>query len=170
MAILENPNSPSQPKAGVYGWYAQKDGQESIAIYVGKAGEKKCLLPTGTLFRAIGELHRVPFTSNEQQSLYSSLDTNFIVGTALRYFEARGFVCVWKHIDDDPKQEKYWVGKQKPILQDLKTADIKPEFRMRRNEVGYWKARKTDSGVAEAEKCVFSALDAATAGLKTLGM
>jgi hypothetical protein len=168
MAIFQNPNDPPQPKAGVYGWYAQKDGQEPITIYVGKAGEKKCLLPTGTLFRAVGELHRVPFTSNERTSLYSTLDTNFIVGTAIRYFEEKGFVCVWKHIDHDPKEEKHWVAKQKPILQDPKTADIKAEFRMRKSESGYWKTRKTQNGIAEAEKTIFSALDAATRELKTL--
>ena len=88
MAIFENPNSPCQPHEGVYGWYAQKDGQETIAIYIGMAGQKMSFIPKGTLFRGISELQRNTFTSNHP---YNTLDTDFIVGTTILYFESLGY-------------------------------------------------------------------------------
>ncbi|MBW1702958.1 MAG: hypothetical protein JRJ50_12735 [Deltaproteobacteria bacterium] len=85
MAIFGNPNFPVQPQRGVYGWYAHKNGKETIAIYIGMAGQKESFLPKGTLFRGISELQRNTFTSNSPN--YNALDTDFIVGTAILFFE-----------------------------------------------------------------------------------
>jgi hypothetical protein len=82
------------------------------------------------------------------------------VGTAIQYFEGKGYRCEWRHISSDPKEEKLYVQQERPILQNLASADIKPEFRARKSEVGYWKKNKTRAGVGEAEKVIGSALDA----------
>jgi len=160
MATFENPNSPEQPQAGVYVWYARKNRRQ-IAIYVGEAGKRKSLFPSGTLFRGVCQLQRSPFTSNSRKDQHSALDTNFIVGTAIRYFEKHGYSCVWKHICNNPKEEKLWVQREKPILQNPMNADIKAGFRVKKSRVGYWKANQTQAGIDEAEKAIFSALDEA---------
>jgi hypothetical protein len=160
MAIFENPNCPVQPQAGVYGWYARKDGRE-ITIYVGESGKRKSLFPSSTLYRGVCQVQRSPFTSNSKKDLHSSLDTNFIVGTAIRYFENDHYSCVWKHICDDPKQERCCAQRENPILQSAASADIKAEFRVKKSQVGYWKAKKTQYGIAEAEDVIFSALEEA---------
>jgi hypothetical protein len=64
MASFANPNSPVQPQKGVYGWYARKDGEDPITIYVGNAGGRKSLLPKGTLNRGVSELQRNTLKSN----------------------------------------------------------------------------------------------------------
>src|SRR5438046_10142218 len=109
MATFQNPNSPVQPQKGVYGWYAQKGRDEQIAIYIGNAGEKESFLPKGTLFRGVSELQRNTFTSNSSTSRYSTLDTDFIVGTAILYFEKNGYSCVWKHISNEASSEERHV-------------------------------------------------------------
>lgn len=122
-----------------------------------------CILPNGTLLRGVGELCRIPFTSNHATCSYSSLDTNFIVGTAILYFEQNGYTCEWRHIDDDPKKERTLIAQQTPILQNPKTAKIKEEFRVRKDQ-GYWKSRMTAAGINEATDEIFSALDRASNG------
>jgi len=159
MAIFENPNFPLQPQKGVYGWYAQKDGQATIVIYIGMAGQKPSLIPKGTLFRGISELQRNTFTSNTSNSPYNTLDTDFIVGTAILYFERNGYSCVWSHISDNPADELRYVAEQKPILQNVSNTKIKMEFKLRKDEKDYWKTRKTQDGVKEAERELFSLLD-----------
>lgn len=159
MATFKNPNSPVQPQVGVYVWYARKDGRQ-IVIYVGEAGKRKSLFPSGTLFRGVCQLQRSPFTSNSKKDQYSALDTNFIVGTAIRYFEKHGYSCVWKHICNDPNEEELWVQRKKPILQNA-NADIKAGFRVKKSRVGYWKANQNQAGIDGAEKAIFSALDGA---------
>jgi hypothetical protein len=161
MAIFENPNSPGQPQPGVYVWRAQKTDRETIAIYVGEAGKRTSLFPGGTLFRGVSQVQRSPFTSNSNKAKHSSLDTNFVVGTAIRYFEKEGWVCTWKHISDDPTTEMQYVRREKPILQELATGDIKPQFTMKKIEVGYWQAQKTRAGIDAAEKAIHRALDGA---------
>ena len=156
MAKFKNPNSPVQPHKGVYGWYAQKDGQETIAIYIGMAGKKKSHLPKGTLFRGISELQRNTFTSN---SPYNTLNTDFIVGTAILYFENLGFSCVWKHIDNDPNKELEKVDEQNPILQNIGNGQIKKDFKVKKDEDYYWKNRNSKAGVEEAESELFSLLE-----------
>jgi hypothetical protein len=158
MASFANPNSPVQPQKGVYGWYARKDGEDPITIYVGSAGGKKCLLPKGTLYRGVSELQRNTFTSNQSTSKYSTLDTDFIVGTAILYFEKNGYSCLWRHISDEPKDEDRYAKEQKPILQNAKNTYIRDDFKMKKAE-DYWKKRKNPEGVNEAEKEIFSILD-----------
>ena len=106
MAIFKNPNSPAQPQAGVYGWYAEKDGGKRISIYIGMAGRKKSFIPKGTLFRGVSELQRNTFTSNSPH--YDKLDTDFIVGTAIRFFEGKGYLCVWEHLRIDAKIKSHF--------------------------------------------------------------
>jgi len=155
MAIFENPNDPAQPKEGVYGWYAIKNGQDT-AIYVGMAGKKNAYIPKGTLFRGVSELQRNTFTSNAPR--YDKLDIDFIVGTAIIYFEKHGYSCVWRHICNDPTREREYVNKQKPLLQDHRNANIISEYRIKKEADGYWKHKKSPLGVKEAEDEIFSIL------------
>jgi len=159
MAIFENPNSPVQPQRGVYGWYAQKDGKAPIAIYIGMAGQKESFLPKGTLFRGISELQRNTFTSNSPN--YNALDTDFIVGTGILFFEKKGYSCIWKHLSNEPKEEFKFVNAEKPILQNPNNARIRDDFRIKREEKGYWAARKNKEGVKKAERAIFSVLEKA---------
>jgi len=159
MAIFGNPNFPVQPQRGVYGWYAHMNGKETIAIYIGMAGQKESFLPKGTLFRGISELQRNTFTSNSPN--YNALDTDFIVGTAILFFEMNGYSCVWKHLSNEPKEEFKFVNNEKPILQNTNNTKIKDEFRIKRDQKGYWDARKNQEGVKEAERAIFSALEKA---------
>ena len=126
--FLKKTNDPIQPQKGVYGWYAQKDGSEPIAIYVGLAGQKQSLLPKGTLFRGISELQRNTFVQEYPNCNY--LDTDFIVGTTIIFFENKGFSCVWKHLSNKPQEELTVVRSERPILQNHETAKILPKFRM----------------------------------------
>ena len=145
MAIFKNPNSPVQPQAGVYGWFAEKNDARIISIYIGMAGQKKSFLPKGTLFRGVSELQRNTFTSNYPH--YNKLDTDFIVGTAIRYFEEKGYLCVWEHLSDDPSKELTIVSSEKPVLQNIGNAMIKDEFHATKQQNGYWQARKNEEGV-----------------------
>jgi hypothetical protein len=106
-------------------------------------------------------LQRNTLTSNQTDSEYSTLDTDFIVGTAILYFEKIGYSCSWKHISDDPKDENRYVNEQKPILQNATGAKIKGDYRMRKAERDYWKRQlKHREGINEAEKELFSILNA----------
>jgi hypothetical protein len=156
MAIFQNPNDPIQPQRGVYGWYA-KSANTMITIYIGEAGKKDSLLPKGTLFRGVSELQRNTFTSNSPD--YNSLDTDFIVGTALKFFEEKGFTCIWKHLSNNPHDELKFVIEQKPILQNGYNTNIKNEFRIRTNEKHYWKQRKSQTGIQEAQEKLFRMLE-----------
>jgi len=160
MAVFKNPNSPVQPQAGVYGWFAEKDGARRISIYIGMAGKKKSFISKGTLFRGVSELQRNTFTSNSPY--YNKLDTDFIVGTAIRFFEGKGYRCVWEHLNDDPSRELTIVASKKPVLQDIGNARIKDRFRISKEKNHYWQMRKSDEGVREAETEVFSALERTT--------
>jgi hypothetical protein len=159
MARFANPNSPVQPQKGVYGWYARKNGEDRITIYVGNAGGGKSFLPKGTLNRGVSELQRNTFTSNQGECLYSTLDTDFIVGTAILYFEKKGYSCEWMHISDEPNDENKYVKEQKPVLQNATNSKIRDDCRMKKDEKDYWKKRKNREGVSEAEQGIFSILD-----------
>lgn len=152
--IFENPNSPSQPQRGVYGWYARK-GNETTTIYIGQAGNKKTCLPKGTLFRGVSELQRNTFTSDSPK--YENLDTDFIVGTTIKYFTQNGYDCVWKHISDEPADERVVTKRERPILQDF-NAIIKSQFKKVPCSAGKWKL--TEELVSEAENKVFDLLKA----------
>ncbi len=157
MAVFRNPNYPVQPRAGVYGWFAEKDGERQISIYIGMAGQKESFIPKGTLFRGVSELQRNTFTSNSPH--YDRLDTDFIVGTAIGFFERKGYLCVWEHLGDDPTKELAIVASEKPVLQNVVNAKIKDDLRVPKNEKGYWQGRKNEEGVREAEREVFSAVE-----------
>ena len=157
MAIFENPNNPVQPQKGVYGWYAEKAGQATVTIYIGAAGQKETPLPKGTLFRGVSELQRNLITSNSPE--YTALDTDFIVGTAILYFENKGYKCLWKHISNNPADENGYVQTQKPILQNTTNSNIRDEFKIKKTEHRYWKARHIKEGIIEAEKELFAVLD-----------
>ena len=157
MAVFKNSNSPVQPQAGVYGWFAEKDGERRISIYIGMAGQKESPISKGTLFRGVSELQRNTFTSNSPH--YDKLDTDFIVGTAILFFEKKGYRCVWEHLSDDPTEELTIVMSEKPVLQNVANARIKSVFRVPKDEKGYWQGKKSKEGVEEAEREVFSALE-----------
>jgi len=156
MALFKNPNFPIQPQAGVYGWFAEKDGERRISIYIGMAGQKKSFIPKGTLFRGVSELQRNTFTSNSPH--YNKLDTDFIVGTTVRFFEKKGYLCIWEHLSDDPRNELTIVASKRPILQNESNAKIKDDFRASKNEKGYWQVRKNEEGMQEAERELFFVL------------
>ena len=141
-----------QPQKGVYGWYAEHNG-ERITIYIGKAGDG------GTLCRGMNELLRTQLTSNGEKQTFSTLDTNFIVGTAVLYFENDGWFSTWKHVSNEPKDEKKYVASEKPILQNP-NARIKDEYKAKKNVKDYWKDR---SRRAEAENAILAALGKAVA-------
>jgi len=159
MVSFKNPDSPVQPQPGIYGWFAEKDSKRRICIYVGMAGLKDTFITKGTLFRGVSELQRNTFTSNSPH--YNKLDTDFIVGTAIRFFEKRGYNCIWEHLSNDPTKELTFAISLKPILQNLNNAKIKNEFRILKNENGYWQDRKNGEGVREAEREIFSVLEKA---------
>jgi hypothetical protein len=152
MVTFENPNAPQQPQKGVYAWYARR-GDKRRAIYVGQAGQKNSVLPKGTLFRGVSELQRNTFTSNSP--FYDKLDTDSIVGTALLFFGQNGYECMWKHISNDPQQEVHLVAQERPILQNEKTAEIRPEFRLKKRD-GRWKL--SDLQVRIAQDGIFQQL------------
>ncbi len=157
MAYFKNPNSPIQPQSGVYGWFAEKDGMRQIAIYIGNAGQRKSLTPRGTLFRGVSELQQNTFTSNSPS--YDKLDTDFIVGTAIKFFELIGYTCYWEHLHNDPAEESDFVEKYQPIIQYWNRPVINEELRCHKKETGYWNRRKTPEGLSEAETEVFKVLE-----------
>jgi hypothetical protein len=151
MATFVNPNIPPQPQKGVYAWYAKKDNR-ILTIYIGQAGYKNTCLPRGTLFRGISELQRNTFTSNSPR--YDALDTDFIVGTAIKYFEIKGFQCTWKHLDNNPTNERKIVEEEKPVLQD-KNGQILSKYKIK-HPTSRWKL--TPASVNEAENIIFQQL------------
>ncbi len=78
------------------------------------------------------------------------MDTDFIVGTAIRYFKAQGFDCYWLHVSDDPSQEGELCGKYKPALQD--GTDIKQTFRLSKPGNGLWGSGDTEQAEQELHK------------------
>jgi len=143
MAKFENPNDPIQPKGGVYCWYAEKNHLK-IAIYVGQAGGRQSFAIRGTLFCGVREVQRNTFSSDSVNS-YRTIDVDFIVGTAIVFLEEEhGFECIWRHVDDEPKNEGNWVRSEKPILQDI-NGRVKEELRLRKEERGYWKLAASGS-------------------------
>jgi len=137
MAKFENPNDPMQPKGGVYCWYAKKN-KLKIAIYVGQAGGRQSFAIRGTLFRGVSEVQRNTFSSDSVNS-YRTIDVDFIVGTAIAFLEVEhGFECIWRHVDDEPKNEGNWVRAEKPILQDI-NGRVKEKLRLRNEDKDHWK-------------------------------
>jgi hypothetical protein len=150
---FKNVNDPEQPQPGVYRWYIKDiDGRE-FTLYVGNAGYGvKSGLPKGTLNRGCSEAQQGGSLSTDKGQ---TIDTDFIVGTTLKYFKNKGSNCIWEHIDDDYKKEKEHAIKLSPFLQRQGCAEIKEVFRCRKEE-GYWKGKDR---ISEAESEIYRRLD-----------
>jgi hypothetical protein len=130
-----NPNEPEQPARGVYRWF-YLSGRSAITFYVGNAGERRQGISSpSTLKRGVLEAQRSCLSSDRGQTL----DTDFIVGTAIRYLKDKGVDCYWQHVSDDPSQESELCRSYAPVLQD--GTDIRADFRL----------RKPDGGTGESE-------------------
>jgi len=139
-----NPNDPEQPAKGVYRWYCGREGQELFTLYVGRSGRSSGTqdMPS-TLGRGISHVSSGQLTSDKGRSL----DTDFIVGSAVRYFRSKGYDCYWEHVCDDPDRESGSCEKYKPILQVGET--IKPEFRRRKPKGSQWSKADVDLATKE---------------------
>ncbi len=140
--IFRNPNEPEQPAKGVYRWYCC-NGNKNLTLYIGNSGGRtKSLSSASTLKRGVMEAQRSCLTSNRGRSL----DTDFIVGSALYFFRKKGFNCYWEHISDEPNQEKLFCEQYKPILQNL-NGKIINKFRVSKPDNHIWYSH--DSEIAE---------------------
>ncbi|MGB9256401.1 MAG: hypothetical protein WCC25_16300, partial [Candidatus Korobacteraceae bacterium] len=79
-----------------------------------------------------------------------SMDTDFIVGTAIMYFKSKGYDCCWQHVCDDPADEHGRCGEYGPILQEGST--IKREFRPRKPNGDLWGKYDVDGATQELHK------------------
>jgi hypothetical protein len=77
---------------------------------------------------------------------------------AIRFFENAGYSCVWKHVGDDPKDEKQFVQQQNRSFK-IENGDIKPEYVLQK-QPGYWSSGDSKR-VKEAEDVIASALERA---------
>ena len=113
-------------------------GNTAVTLYVGNSGAHKTngVTAPSTLKRGILEAQRSCLSSNKGLSL----DTDFIVGSAIRYFINKGLDCCWEHIrGSNPQDEKKFCKEYKPILQVEDGALIKNEFRHPRDPGNPWK-------------------------------
>jgi len=147
--IFKNPNEPEQPAQGVYRWFYVEKGEEKT-FYVGQAGagRRRLVIRPSTLGRGVSELQRVAGLSSDGGR---SLDTDFIVGTAIMYLtkKTKGLDCVWEHISSDPGQERGLCRTHNPILQDG-YGRIRKEFKLTRPDGPPWKCN-----VEEAEERLY---------------
>lgn len=138
-----NPNEPEQPASGVYRWFC-RNGSTEFTLYVGKSGGRtEALGAASTLKRGILEAQRSCVSSNKG----SSLDTDFIVGTALIFFRSKGFDCCWEHISNVPDEEQFHCNNYLPLLQ-IANGKIKPEFKLKNYGNTLWNIK--DPGFAES--------------------
>ncbi len=143
--VFVNANEPEQPRKGVYGWFCTIDGMER-AVYIGRAGgnaKSRSVAMPSTLCRGIQEARRSALSTDEKRK---ALDTDFIVGSALLYLKGEGHDCCWKHLSDDPRDEKTFREKHKPMLQRTSTS-ISRVFRISKPDKGRWENR--DAPLAE---------------------
>lgn len=146
-AIFENPNEPEQPAKGVYRWYYKDHDGTEMTIYVGKAGggqRANIVRQPSTLARGISELQRSCISSDKGQTL----DTDFIVGTAIQYTKSQGFNCYWQHCCGNPGEEKVLCNKYQPLLQRNRGTWIDRAYKLRQEE-RYW---TTDRQLEAAER------------------
>jgi hypothetical protein len=143
-----NPNKPPQPQKGVYRWFYEKEGNE-ITLYVGRAGVRENTLSMpSTLARALSELQRACLSSDP-----GKLDTDFIVGTAIKFLrEKKGIVCKWQHLDNYPRNEFTICKEYRPKLQTNSTR-IDSAYRLERPQV--W----DKNSVGEAEQKLYTEFD-----------
>jgi len=149
IVIFVNPNDPEQPICGVYRWYAKKQSDE-LTLYIGQAGSKmtRCQLPS-TLGRGVSELQRAAGVSSESGK--RTLDTDFIVGTAIQFFREKGYDCLWEHLCDDPQAEREYCKRYHPFLQDVKTGNICAKYKAKREDGNIW----SNDDVRNAESVLY---------------
>lgn len=138
MVRFRNPNNPEQPAEGVYRWCYKGHNRAKVTIYVGKAGGGQganIVRRPSTLARGISELQRGCISSDTGRTL----DTDFIVGTAIQFFSLNGFDCYWEHCSDNPEEERRLCNKYKPLLQRERGTWIDRVYKLGREE-GYWTA------------------------------
>ena len=136
MASFLNPNNPQQPQPGVYGWFVRlPDGAR--CLYVGEAGKRPSAKEKGTLLRGVTELFRETFSTDSPG--YQTLDTDFVVGTAIRFFEADYGPVFWEHLSNDPSEEERVVKEYRPLIQKAGVPQILPQLTVRMSELHYWK-------------------------------
>lgn len=161
MAIFKNPNEPRQPKKGVYGWFFQYQNY-THCLYIGQAGLKVSHEERCTLLRGINQLARATFTSDKGQKL----DTDFVVGCAIRYVEKVIAVeCFWQHIADDPSREKELCRQRRPLIQGRYTCELHQDLKCKSQGCGWDITKKTEKTLEQklevrrqAEGAVFEAL------------
>lgn len=142
--IFKNPNEPQQPARGVYRWLVSKDASE-LTLYVGQAGKVvRGVGEPSTLKRGILEAQRGSLTSEKARR---KLDTDFVVGTALRFYRDLGHDCIWEHIADDPRDESRLCSELRPLLQGAKPI-IRSAFKPRKPGRSRWE--HADVALAES--------------------
>lgn len=166
MAIFKNPNNPVQPQPGVYGWFGESKGS-SICIYIGESGKRNSVKEKGTLLRGVTELQRDTFSTDSPN--YQKLDTDFVVGTAIRYFETKGYDVFWEHVSNDPNQEKEFARLFQPVIQNT-IPHIHRVLKIESSDKLYWKWPKDDrekclQKLQEAEDRIFKVLDEMQLGI-----
>jgi hypothetical protein len=140
--IFINPNDPEQPQPGVYRWYFLLN-EKKTTIYIGNAGDKEYNIPNdvyphGTLLRGVSEAQRNCFA----QENGNKLDTDFIVGTILKYIVSKNYNCYWEHIDNNPKNENIKCNDLSPLIQTANNTILNDFYC--RNISNMWKIIKKD--------------------------
>lgn len=161
MALFKNPNDPRQPTVGVYGWFFQYQNK-THCLYIGQAGLPASHSERCTLFRGISQLARATFTSDKGQKL----DTDFVVGTAIKYVEREILSeCFWEHLADEPEREKALCREQGPLIQNPITCTIHQDLKCMSQDFGWNITRTTGKTleqrqevIKQAEAAVFKAL------------
>ena len=163
--IFDNPNKPEQPAKGVYRWFYVIAGRE-VTIYVGCAGNRKEYGGTpSTLKRGILEAQRSCLSSDCGRSL----DTDFIVGSALLFLKNEGYDCHWQHISDLPEDERRLWLQHQPLLQPTNT-NISSDFRIKKSSGDApWEKHDRDIAQEHLFQCFAEFFNTKGAFLKPVG-
>ena len=149
--VFLNANNPEQPASGVYRWFYLTDNRE-VTFYVGSSGRKqKQTGNPGTLGRATSHLQAAYPNYKDPKP---ELDTDFIVGTTIKFLKSKGVVCFWQHLSNDPKDEIPLIKNYKPKLVNQK-GHIKSDIK-KRNDGEKWKAGQKE----QAESWLFKKFNA----------
>ncbi|MBN1358956.1 MAG: hypothetical protein JW993_00105 [Sedimentisphaerales bacterium] len=153
--IFKNANKQEQPAEGVYRWLYRKQSQRRT-LYVGQAGARGrgIVIHPSTLGRGMSELQRAAGLSSDNRA---KLDTDFVIGTAIRYLRNRGFDCVWEHLSNDPHEERDLCSRHQPVLQDG-NGRIRKELKLSPSDGTHWNS-KDETHVGEAEKRLYRLFD-----------
>ena len=135
-------------------------------MYIGQAGKKPSAKEKGTLLRGVTELFRETFSSDAPG--YKRLDTDFVVGAAIRFFELQVGSVFWEHLSNDPNDESQLFQKHTPLIQKGGAPQLLPQLKV---EMGqhHWKLKGTNlekrtEKMREAELRVFDELKALLSG------